>query len=242
MLRTLQNSLSSIIYPQECGVCTGEVDNVRDGVACALCWDETRFFTGKEMLCRKCGAFLAAGAAPVAACCHKCDDHYYDKAAAIGIYEKALAASIVNLKTTPHLPRRVVSAIENVTGSEVFKDIDVIVPVPLSRRRRLERGFNQADIIAASVSQVVKLEIDANSITRIVHTPIHRVGMDQKAREQTTRNAFRVTRPKLIEGRQVLLVDDVLTSGATASQAAKVLKKAGATGVKVFTLARAVLT
>ena len=65
--------------------------------------------------------------------------------------------------------------------------------------------------------------------------------MDQKARELTIHNAFEVTRPKLITDKNVLLVDDVLTSGATASQAAKILKKNGATRVNVFTLARAVL-
>ena len=65
--------------------------------------------------------------------------------------------------------------------------------------------------------------------------------MDQKARELSVRNAFEVKRPKLIAGKNVLLVDDVLTSGATASDAAKVLKKAGAARVYVFTLARAVM-
>jgi predicted amidophosphoribosyltransferase len=71
---------------------------------------------------------------------------------------------------------------------------------------------------------------------------MHRVGMDQKARELTIHNAFTVLRPKLIAGRHVMLIDDVLTSGATASQAAKILKKNGAAGVSVFTLARAVLS
>ena len=81
MLRALTNSLSSIIYPQECRVCSGEVDDVGDGVACAACWNETRFFSGKEMLCRKCGAFFAAEAAAVPVSCHKCDEHLYDSSA-----------------------------------------------------------------------------------------------------------------------------------------------------------------
>ncbi len=70
---------------------------------------------------------------------------------------------------------------------------------------------------------------------------MHRIGMDKKARELTVKNAFEITRPKLIEGKNVLLVDDVFTSGATASSCAKVLKKNGAVGVQVFTLARAVM-
>jgi predicted amidophosphoribosyltransferase len=70
---------------------------------------------------------------------------------------------------------------------------------------------------------------------------MHRIGMDQKARELTIHNAFEVTRPRLIKGKKAVLIDDVLTSGATTSQAAKVLKKAGAVRVDVFTLSRAVL-
>jgi ComF family protein len=241
MLRLLENSLSSIIYPQECRVCSGEVDDVDDGVACASCWGDTRFFTGKEMLCRKCGAFFAAEAAPVPVTCHKCDNHHYEQAWAIGVYEKALAASILNLKITPHLPRRIATAISSFSSSDLFAHVDVLVPVPLSRQRRRERGFNQAEVIAHAVSRVMRWDVDVSSLTRKVHTPIHRIGMDQKARELAIHNAFVVARPKLIEGKSILLVDDVLTSGATASQAAKILKKNGAASVKVFTLARAVL-
>jgi len=242
MLRALTNSLSSIIYPQECRVCSGEVDDVDDGVACAVCWDETRFFSGKEMLCRKCGAFFAAEAAAVPVSCHKCDEHHYDKAMALGVYEKGLAASILHLKAVPRLPRRVVVAIEAAHGFGVLDGIDLIIPVPLSRMRRHERGFNQAEIIADAVSRVVGVAVDRMSLTRTVHTPMHRVGMDQKARELTIDKAFQVKRPKLVAGKDVLLVDDVLTSGATASQSAKILKKNGAGRVNVFALARAVLS
>jgi predicted amidophosphoribosyltransferase len=121
MLRPFLNSLSSIIYPQECRVCSDEAGRLDDGVACKRCWNETRFFTGKEMLCRKCGAFFAAEAAPVPVSCHECDDQHYDKAVALGVYEKALAAAIVNLKTVPHLPVRLVDAIAAAAASEYFQ-------------------------------------------------------------------------------------------------------------------------
>ena len=74
---------------------------------------------------------------------------------------------------------------------------------------------------------------------RRMRPPMHRVAMDKKAREMTVTNAFEVVRPKLIEGRSILLVDDIFTSGATVSYCAKALKKKGAAIVKVFTLARA---
>lgn len=193
------------------------------------------------MLCRKCGAFFAPEAAPVPVSCHKCDEYSFDEAAAIGVYEKALAATILNLKRVPHLPERLTEIMSSSTAIGVVRNADLLIPVPLSRRRRLERGFNQAEVIAEAVSKSCGLPVDDLSLARNVHTQMHRIGMDQKARELTIKKAFEIMRPKLIAGKTVVLIDDVLTSGATASQAARTLKKNGAAGVNVFTLARAVL-
>jgi len=139
------------------------------------------------------------------------------------------------------MPDRLNAAIRDAFLPDAFADIDIVLPIPLSKHRRLERGFNQAETIAAAVAKRLKVPMDTQSLSRNLHTPIHRIGMDQKARELSVRNVFEVTRPKLIEDKNVLLVDDILTSGATASNAAKVLKKTGAKKVYVFTLARAVM-
>ncbi len=241
MLEAIQNSLFSLIYPQECRVCSNHVEDHSDGVACRECWTATRIFEGSEMLCNKCGAFFDEKAASVAVYCRKCDDHHYDKASAVGIYEKALAKSILHLKSVPSMAKRLRHLIHIAGRADSFNDIDLIIPIPLSRLRRHERGFNQAEIIADTISRTTRTPTDKQTLTRKLHTPIHRIGMDQKARELTVKNAFEVKRPKLIERRNILLVDDVFTSGATASSCAKVLKKNGAAGVKVFTLARAVM-
>ena len=241
MFKALQNSLFSLIYPQECHACSLQVENQDDGVACCECWAATRIFDGSEMLCDKCGAFYGDTAAPIPVFCHKCDDHYYDNAGAVGVYEKALAAAIVHLKTVPSLPKRIKSLIPSIEKFAVLDGIDLLIPIPLSRRRRLERGFNQAEIIADAVSRSFQLSRDKQSLARKLHTPIHRMGMDKKARELTVKNAFEVVRPKLIVGKNILLIDDVFTSGATASSCAKILKKNGAEKVNVFTLARAVM-
>ena len=241
MFRAVQNSLLSLIYPLECRVCAREVDGLDDGMACGECWNTTRIFTGSEMLCDKCGSFFGDEAAPVPVFCHKCDDHFYDKAVAVGVYEKALAANIINLKTAPLVAGRIKSAIRSTMQRSESLMADLIIPIPLSKRRKLERGFNQAELIAAEIARTTGSPVDALSLARKLHTRIHRVGMDQKARELTVKNAFEVLRPKLIEGRNILLVDDVFTSGATSSYCAKVLKKNGSGKVNVFTLARAVM-
>lgn len=242
MFRAVQNSLLSLIYPQECRVCSNSVDKLTDGIACHECWDQTRIFSGLEMLCDRCGALLGDKAAVVPVRCLQCDDYRFEKAQAIGVYEKALAASIIELKNSPHLPRKLMNLLRMfVEGRLEHSDIDLIVPIPLSKLRRIERGFNQADVIALELGRITGIQVDVSSLARRVHTPIHRVGMDQKARELTVKNAFEIVRPNLIAGKRILLVDDVLTSGATASACAKALKKSGSGKVNVFTLARAVM-
>ncbi len=242
MFKEVQNSLLSIIYPQECRVCFSQVENADGGISCIRCWSETRVFDGSEMLCDKCGAFFGENAAPVTVFCHKCDDHSYDNAAAVGVYERAIAATVLNLKEQPILPMHLRELIPSAIERNGFVSADVIIPIPLSKQRRLERGFNQAEVIAKEISGATNIPVDKASLARKLHTPIHRVGMDKRARELTVQNAFEVLRPKLIAGKKILLVDDVFTSGATASYCAKAVRKNGAIEVNIFTLARAVMT
>lgn len=241
MLKALQNSLISLIYPQNCRICDSSVESLSNGVACSKCWSETHIFTGEEMLCGKCGAFFNPSGVKTDLRCHKCDDHFYDKARAVGIYEKALAVSAIHLKSQPHLPAELAAALIAAYDRNQFNSTSLIVPVPLSRMRRRERGFNQAEILSRVIAKHSSIKLDSISLVRTKHTPMHRIAMDKKARELTVVNAFEVTRPKLIADQKVLLVDDIFTSGATASACAKILKKNGAVEVNVFTLARAVM-
>jgi len=110
--------------------------------------------------------------------------------------------------------------------------------VPLSKKRRLERGFNQAEVLAKILAKQTCIKLDEKSLVRKIHTPMHRAAMDNKAREMSVKNAFEVKRPKFIEGERILLIDDVFTSGATASNCAKTLKDKSAKSVNVLTIAR----
>jgi ComF family protein len=239
MFKVARDSLLSLLYPQECRVCFRHVENADDGVACARCWSETRLFDGRQALCARCGAYFKDAGFRAEVFCRNCDAHRYDGAAAAGVYEKALAAAVIHLKTNPVLAARAADAFIAAFDRSGFGST-VIIPVPLSRRRQLERGYNQADILGKLLSQNARIKLDRQSLARRTDTAMHRVAMDMKARELSVRNAFDVTRPRLIEGQSVLLVDDVLTSGSTASYCAKALKKCGAAEVNVLTLARAV--
>jgi len=240
MFHKIYDSLLTLAYPQACEVCQNIVENSFDGVACRLCWEKTRFFSGTETLCAKCGAYLQAKVSGFETFCHRCDGHFYDAARAVGIYEKALSASVLHLKREPMVGKRLKKLFVSRFRDSDFQDATKIVPVPLSEKRFLERGFNQAGILAKILSKQTGIALDEQSLTRQIHTPMHRVGMDEKARATSVKNAFEAKRPKLIEGETIILIDDVFTSGATVSAGAEVLKEKGAHKVYVLTLARAV--
>lgn len=238
MFAKIFDPLLTLAYPQACQVCENSVENFSDGVACKLCWSQTNIFSGAETLCAKCGAFLQAKEIDFQTFCHRCDEHFYDAAITVGVYENALAASVLNLKRESFVAERLKNLFVSRFYASDFQDATLIVPVPLSKKRLLERGFNQAAALAKILAEKSRIKLDEQSLARIVHTPMHRVGMDNKARETSVKNAFEVLRPRFVKGEKVLLVDDVLTSGATASNCAKALKKSGAEKVYVFTLAK----
>ena len=240
MLGVLKDSFLSLTFPQPCHICSGHVERQADGVACSACWNSTRLFHHMAMLCDKCGALLGDQASPNPVFCHRCHKHYYSKARALGIYEKALAAAIIEMKHRPFIPFRIRAAVKEYLQDSDLLNTDILIPIPLARQRLSERGFNQAEIIARAISGFSGIPVDAFSLRRKVHTPLHRGGMDQKARELTVKRAFEVARPKCIEGKRLLLIDDVLTSGSTVSACAEMLLKSGAAHAAVFTLARAV--
>ncbi len=240
MLSRIYDSFLSLAYPEECKICRNGVEKSADGVVCSACWAKTRIFSGTETLCFKCGEFLNSKPIQPTTFCHRCEEHFYDQAFASGIYEFALAASILHLKSEPFVAKRLRILFVSRFQTCDSPSPDLIIPVPLSAKRMLERGFNQAEILSELLSKTTGIEVDKRSLVRKIHTPIHRAGMDRKARELTVKNAFEVARPKLIKGKRILLVDDVFTSGSTVSSCAKALKKNGAGEVFVFTIARAV--
>lgn len=241
MFSLITDPLLSLLYPHSCRSCGRAAENASYGAACRDCWLSTKIFNDRDPLCIKCGVPLAGVGQQASSSCRRCDLHHYDKAWAGGLYEKALAASVLGLKDTPNVPgtarKLLIDAFEQLSMPAEF----TIVPVPLSKQRLIERGFNQASLLARVISKHSGRPVDEYSLVRKQDTPMHRAAMDRKARDATVKNAFAVVRPSLIQGRDILLVDDVMTSGATVSYCAKALKKKGAGKVFVLTLARAAL-
>jgi competence protein ComFC len=236
----ISDSLLTIFFPQSCDICGKSVEKFAAGKCCEDCWKATRIFSGSETLCHKCGAFLHNKPTDSKVYCRKCEDHAYDLARAAGIYEKAILTSVLKLKRTPFVPRKITEILLEAFNRSPFLDTTKIIPFPLSKQRFAERTFNQAEVLAKSFSENVGIEMDTLSVSRITQVAKRRAGMDRKARFASVENAFEVNRPKLIENQNILLIDDVFTSGATATNCAKALKKKGAGKVYVLTVARTI--
>src|SRR5688572_30508536 len=156
---------------------------------------------------------------------------------AIGWYEGALRETILLLKRQPYLPPHLVALL--VEASMSFAGVTRVVPVPLHKERLGSRGFNQAAIIGREMSRALAVPFDEVSLVRVTSSEKHRTGLDAKGRRDSVAKAFVVPRPRLIGGENVLLVDDVFTTGATAEACQEALLGAGANCVLIFALAKA---
>jgi ComF family protein len=171
--------------------------------------------------------------------CGRCEELVFTAARAAGIYEGALRESLLLLKRQPYLPRHVADLLEALVMQEPLCHSTRVVPVPLHSKRLKTRGFNQAAVIGQTVSKVLKLPLDEVSLVRVSTTEKYRAGMDTKGRRDTVAGAFRAVHPRLVAGENILLVDDVFTTGATISACAEALMAGGAGNVFVLTVARA---
>jgi Predicted amidophosphoribosyltransferases len=160
-------------------------------------------------------------------------------ARAVGLYEGALRESVLFLKRQPTLSQHVETLLITAAKREPLNVSTKIVPVPLHARRMRARGFNQASIVAQVLSKSLRLPLDDASLVRVSSSEKYRAGLDAKGRHDTVAGAFEVRHPKLVENEDILLVDDVFTTGATVSACAGALNTAGARNVFILTVARA---
>jgi len=226
-----RDALLTLAYPQACAICASSVEEQRFGVACESCWKGTRIFADDEEICWKCGL-----PGPP---CGRCEPLALTMARAVGLYKGALRESVLMLKQRPYVPRHLEDLLVAAAAREPLNCCTKIMPVPLHPKRLRVRGFNQASVLANALSRSLRLPLDEVSLVRVSESEKYRAGMDVKGRRDTVAEAFKVIHPRLVAGEDVLLVDDVFTTGATVSACAEVLIAAGAGSVFVLTLARA---
>ncbi len=226
------DALLTLAYPQVCATCGHSVERRRFGVACEACWNATKIFDGTETICLKCGVLDVIR-------CGRCEFQAFAAARAVGLYEGALRESVLLLKRQPHLSEQLEALLVSAAMRDPLKVSTRIMPVPLHDKRLKTRGFNQASVIAKALSRRLKLPLDEVSLVRVSGTEQYRAGLDAKGRRDTVAEAFAVRHPRLVAGEDILLIDDVFTTGATVSACAEALAQAGARNVFVLTIARA---
>lgn len=170
--------------------------------------------------------------------CRRCEFQLFEAARACGVYEGALRESVLLLKKQPQLSRHLTALLVAAAKRSPLHTATRIIPVPLHPQREQRRGFNQAAVIARAIGPSLGLVIDETSLIRTVASHKYRAGLDAKGRLDTVAEAFAVNLPQLIAGEVILLIDDVFTTGATASSCAAALLSAGAKAVQVLTIAR----
>ena len=224
-LARLRLQALDLLFPPMCGVCGG----------------------GGSFLCDRCRRRLTSAAPPRCsrcwaishrAVCAECARSPLDGARAPFVFDGAARTLVHQLKyESLHALAEPMAELLASFLLDQRLPVDVVAPVPLHFRRRLRRGFNQSELLARGISLRLGLELEVGSLRRRRNTPPQLQADDRTRREQNVRGAFRCDAG--LQGRRVLLVDDVLTTGATLRECAATLKAAGAECVYALAFCRA---
>lgn len=238
------DSLLNLLFPERCLICSRPVESQRDKSVCKSCWAKVLELRISPPLCPSCGIPFESGLESISHLCLSCSvsSPSFSGARAFGYYTAGLRLLIHALKFSrrPDLAS-LLGPLLTATFLEWWtcEDFDLIVPVPLHPSRRRERGFNQATFLARVLSRALAVPMSERALLRIRQTPAQ-VGLSDARRRLNVRGAFEVGDSQKVSAKRILLVDDVMTTGATVASAARALLKCGARRVSVLTLARAV--
>jgi len=242
---TVVRSVFSIFFPSDCRLCSIPLVNISRLPVCRECLDSIRPIRTPQ--CVQCGERLLLAQLLVGdGRCQGCRDFEpeFDRAVSFGEYAGALRGLVHLLKydkvlpAAPVLGRMLADAIAQLANGG-NDSLPLIVPVPLHSSKRGERGFNQAELIVSAAVKHLPQRMEVASGVLKRERPTHsQVGLTREERVANMRGAFRVVDPQRVKGRAVIVVDDVMTTGTTVSECARVLKKAGADKVWAATVAR----
>lgn len=242
-LGSLARGVIELVFPNRCGVCDADrTDGERGEFRHGLCEECHRSVTtDPHPACPRCAATVGPHTDTSAGCAACRGSAFaFDAAVRLGPYEGRLRDAVLRMKSVAGegLAEQMGRVMwETHRGTLSNNGFDVVVPVPLHWSRRLKRGYNQAEAIARELATGLGTAFAKTAVVRVRNTP-QQGQPTASARRDNVKGAFRVRRGARIAGRRVLLVDDVMTTGSTVSEVARVLKAAGATGVEVAVLAR----
>jgi ComF family protein len=233
-----------LLFPALCPVCQATLGQGRRDPLCGVCWESIERIT--PPWCDRCGLpfgeFRDSGSSDAVGgfgLCGACmvDPPVFDWARSAAIYSGVVREAIHAFKFNGKaaLARPLAALMLEGCAAGLPADVTAVVPVPLARARERERGYNQAALLAERIADGRGLPLRARWLTRLRDT---RAQSDLTATERraNVRRAFGAS--PAVRGAHVVLVDDVLTTGATVAECCRVLRAAGAAGVGVLTVAR----
>ena len=232
------------LFPSDCRLCGVPLTNISRLQVCQGCLLAIPPISGAT--CELCGEGLSRQFVEFQSqLCVVCQESRpaFVRAAAYGAYDGELRELIHLLKYEQVAPAA--DVLGRLLGEAIQKlgmssDSVLVIPVPLHRSKRRERGFNQSELIARAAlrgNAFPRAQLVTNVLERTRHTS-SQIGLTRSQRAENIRGAFRVKHLNRVSGQQILLVDDVLTTGTTANECARVLRKAGAAKVWVATVGR----
>jgi ComF family protein len=240
-VRSWATAALDLLYPALCPVCEVTLGEGRRDPLCAACWAAIPRIVPPR--CPRCGVAIAALASAtgpaVTDLCGAClvEPPAWDWAVAAGRYADPLRAAVHAFKFDRRrgLAGPLADLLVEQCAGALPAGLEALVPVPLTAARERERGFNQASLLAERVGRALGLPVQRRWLRRVRPTrPQSDLGADD--RRANVRGAFRAA--PAVAGRYVAIVDDVLTTGATAAECARALRAEGARAVGVLTVAR----
>jgi len=234
----LARACQDLCFPPACLACGARLPDSVGPLFCSACAVHVRLLN--EPLCRCCGRPFpwAAGESHTCGPCLK-KPWQFTAARAVLYYSEPVAQAVHAFKyrgnTTGLAPFRQLK--DRLRHLDSLADADLIVPVPLHVHRLRERGFNQALLLARALFPAQRRRITPFLLTRTRLT-VSQTGLSGGDRRRNLKNAFAVVAPEQVAGQRILLVDDIFTTGSTANECARTLRRAGALEVRVLTLAR----
>ncbi|MBI5789516.1 MAG: ComF family protein [Candidatus Schekmanbacteria bacterium] len=231
------NLLFDLFLPAFCHTCQKGLKAGDGNYFCSGCWAEIVLL---DKFCSRCG-YPSFKASPPAHC-HKCPTEKigFRYARSVGIYAGIMSQAIHLFKYKNKIGMGSQLAgllITHYARYWEFWNYDYIVPVPLHPRRLRQREFNQSFILASELGNYFQTPVLADNLQRIkFNRP--QVELNQQERLNNLKGGFDLTQPQVIKGKNILLIDDVYTTGATVTECAQIAATAGANVVDIYTLAR----
>lgn len=229
-LKNIKNLFLENLFPSKfsCFNCGEEISNQsNDFCLCKSCFNKIKPI---EFACKKCGEKLNS----FTDYCLNCKEskRHFDKVVSVTIFDFVAKNLVYKLKygNARYLADIIVKFMAEKFKEENFKNIDLILPIPLSEKRKKERGYNQAEELSLRLSKILNIQHSSNIILRVKHTQTQ-THLTKPQRKQNLLNAFKVENKEEIKNKNLLVIDDVITTGATFDEVAKVLKLNGAKSV-----------